>query len=63
MKSNHTREIVDVEDDEAEWLVEVLEELFDHVYIIPVRPASRREALNRKLGGLGKPPRKGSAPG
>ena len=44
MKSSHTRKIVDVEDDEAEWLVEVLEELFDHVYIIPVRPASRREA-------------------
>jgi hypothetical protein len=63
MKSSHTRKIVDVEDDEAEWLVEVLEELFDHVYIIPVRPASRREALNKKQGGLVKPPLKGSAAG
>ena len=62
MKSNHAGEIVDVEDDEAEWLIEVLEELFEHVYTIPVGPASRREALNKKLNDLGKPPRKGSAP-
>ena len=55
MKSTSSGEIVDVEEGEAEWLLEVLEELFGHYYVAPARAAARREALNKKLEDLGKP--------
>jgi hypothetical protein len=55
MKSTSSGEIVDVEENEAEWLLEVLEELFGHYYVAPARAALRREALNKKLADLGKP--------
>jgi hypothetical protein len=47
-----------VEEGEAEWLLEVLEELFGFYYIAPARAAVRRAALNQKLAELGKPPLK-----
>jgi hypothetical protein len=58
MKSTSTGTIVDVEDGEAEWLLDVLEELVDYFYVTPARAAERRDALNRKLASLGKPPLK-----
>jgi hypothetical protein len=58
VKSTSTGAIADVEDGEAEWLLEVLEELFGHYYIAPARAAARRAALNQKLQDLGKPPLK-----
>lgn len=58
LKSTNTGAIVDVEDSEAEWLLDVLEELCDFYYVAPRRALVRREALNRKLADLGKPPLK-----
>ncbi len=55
MKSTTSGSIVDVEDGEAEWLLDVLEELFDYYYVAPVKAAARRTALNAKLAAMGKP--------
>jgi hypothetical protein len=55
-KSTHTGEVVQVEPGEAEWLLEVLEALFDFVFVQPKRLAARRDALNQKLASVGKPP-------
>ncbi len=54
-KYKTTGEIVDVEPGEAEWLVEILEHLFDHRFVGPTREQERRERLNAKLSDLGKP--------
>jgi hypothetical protein len=48
-------EIVDVEAGEAEWLLEVLESLFDFVFVQPAKLEQRRSSLNEKLRELGKP--------
>lgn len=60
MKSQQTGDIVDVEEGEAEWLLDVLEGLFDFYYVAPAQAASKRAALNAKLASLGKPPLKGT---
>ncbi len=58
LKDTNTGLIVDVEPGEAEWLLEVLETLFDFAYVQPARLASRKKNLNAKLNALGKPPMK-----
>jgi hypothetical protein len=58
LKSHSSGEIVDVEEGEAEWLLDVLEELFDFYYVAPAQATAKRAALNAKLAGLGKPPLK-----
>ncbi len=58
MKSQSSGEIVDVEDGEAEWLLDVLEQLFDYYYVAPAQAAAKRAMLNAKLAELGKPPLK-----
>lgn len=58
MKYTSSGEIVEVEEGEAEWLLDVLEDLFDYYYVSPAKAAKRREALNKKLIDLGKPPLK-----
>ena len=55
LKSKSTGEIIDVEPGEAEWNLEVLEMLFDFYYVQPERTKQRRNALNSKLGDIGKP--------
>jgi len=55
-KYQSTGEIVDVEVGEAEWLLEVLELLFDYAYVQPKRAQDKKDSLNRKLAELGKPP-------
>lgn len=55
IKSENTGEIAEVEEGEAEWLLDVLEELFDHYYVRPAQAAQRRADLNEKLQDLGKP--------
>jgi hypothetical protein len=62
MKSSATGTVAEVEEGEAEWLLDVLEELFDHFYVAPAAAASKRDALNRKLAELGKPPLKAPKP-
>jgi hypothetical protein len=57
-KSKSSGEIVQVEEGEAEWLLDVIEELFDHYYVAPSAAAQRRNALNAKLAAIGKPPLK-----
>lgn len=51
-------EIVEVEPGEAEWTLEILDDLFDHYYVKPQQAAKRRDALNKKLEEVGKPPMK-----
>lgn len=58
MASKDTGEVVDVEPAEAEWLLAILESLLIYYFRLPVEIRERREALNRKLISLGKPPMK-----
>jgi hypothetical protein len=58
LKSTHSGEILDVEPGEAEWLLDVLEGLFDHYFVQPAKLAAQRKAINEKLRDAGKPPLK-----
>jgi hypothetical protein len=58
LKNTNTGEIVDVEPGEAEWLLDVLEMLFDFYFVHPMGAQARKDALNQKLLSLGKPPMK-----
>lgn len=53
-----TLQVVDVEDHEAEYCLDILDALFDHYYVRPAEAKRRREALNEKLAKAGKPPAK-----
>jgi len=55
LKNTHTGEIVDVEPGEAEWLLDVLEAMFDFTFVQPKRLEDRKKQLNEKLKSLGKP--------
>ncbi|ODS41216.1 hypothetical protein BEH94_02455 [Candidatus Altiarchaeales archaeon WOR_SM1_SCG] len=55
IKSESTGEIVDVEEGETEWILNVLEGLFDFYYVAPERTKAKRNALNAKLQSAGKP--------
>lgn len=55
LKETNTGEIVDVEPGEAEWTIEIIESLFDYIFIQPKRIERRRNELNAKLRSLGKP--------
>ncbi|MFY3382816.1 DUF4145 domain-containing protein [Paracidovorax sp. MALMAid1276] len=55
VKNTNTGEIVEVEEREGEWNLDVLEGLFDFYYVQPARDAVRRAALNAKLAAVGKP--------
>jgi hypothetical protein len=58
IKSTNSGEIVDVEPGEAEWLLDVLEGLFDFYFVQPAELKRKRDALNKKLTDAGKPPMK-----
>jgi hypothetical protein len=51
-------QIIDVEPHEAEWCLEILEEMFQHFYVRPAEAAARKAALDAKLKSAGKPPSK-----
>lgn len=55
MKSQTSGEILDVEPGEAEWTLDVLEELFDFYFVRPEQRKKKREALDLKLKDAGKP--------
>ena len=55
VKSTNTGEIVDVEAGEAEWLLDVIEGLFDFYFVQPAVLEKKREMLNEKLKAAGKP--------
>ena len=58
IKYQHTGEIVEVESGEAEWSLDVLEQLFDFYYVAPKNLEAKGQALNEKLKEAGKPPLK-----
>lgn len=59
LKDTNTGEIVDVEPGEAEWLLEVLDSLFDFAFVQPKRLEEKKKRLNKKLQDMAKPPMKG----
>lgn len=54
-KSTSSGEIIPVEMGEAEWLLDVLEALFDFYFVQPALLKAKRDALNKKLIDAGKP--------
>lgn len=56
VKSQKSGEILDVEPGEAEWTLDVLEELFDFYFVQPAKLQAKRAALNAKLVEAGKKP-------
>jgi Domain of unknown function (DUF4145) len=48
-KSTASGEIIDVEPGEAEWSLDVLDGLFDHLFVGPAKLRARRAALDAKL--------------
>jgi hypothetical protein len=56
LKRTNTGEIVEVEPGEAEWNLEVLEQLFDFYFVRPLLSRKRRDKLDKKLDEAGKPP-------
>lgn len=58
VKSTSTGEIAEVEVGEAEWLLDVLEALFDFYFVQPAILQAKRDILNAKLQDMGKPPMK-----
>lgn len=58
MKSTQTGMILDVEPGEAEWTLDVLEELFDFYFVRPATIRKKKDAFNKKLQEVGKPPMK-----
>jgi hypothetical protein len=53
-----TLQVIDVEPHEAEWCLEVIEELFEHFYVGPAMATAKKAALDAKLAAGGKPPSK-----
>jgi len=51
-------EIVKVEPNEAEWTLDIIDDLFDFYYVKPAHAAAKRAALDAKLKQAGKPPMK-----
>lgn len=54
IKSTSTGEIVEVEPHEAEWNLDVIEELFEYLFVRPEAIQKRKDALNAKLVDAGK---------
>jgi hypothetical protein len=50
-----TTQIVDVEEHEAEFCLDILDAAFDHYYVRPAEAKRRRAALDAKLKAAGKP--------
>jgi hypothetical protein len=50
-----TAEILDVQPGEAEWCLEILEDLIEHYFVRPEFEKAKVDRLNEKLRGAGKP--------
>jgi len=55
IKSTNTGAIIEVEQGEAEWLLDTLESLFDFYFVQPAKTKQKRDAINAKLTEAGKP--------
>ena len=53
-----TLQVIDVEPHEAEWCLEIIEEMFQQFYVRPAIARARKAALDAKLASAGKPPSK-----
>lgn len=60
IKNTETEAVADVEEGEAEWLLELLGDLLDAFFVAPAKREARREALNKKLAAAGKKPLAGT---
>jgi hypothetical protein len=49
-------QVIEVEPEEAEWCLQILEDLFEHFYVGPAAAAAKKAALDAKLKAAGKPP-------
>jgi hypothetical protein len=49
-KGPESGDYLEVEPGEADWTLDVLDDLFDHYFVGPARDKDRREALAAKLG-------------
>jgi len=58
IKDAQTGSVIDVEEGEAEWLLEILEALFDWYFVQPAKWQQKKAALNQKLAQAGKLPMK-----
>jgi hypothetical protein len=58
MDDKTTLQVIDVEPHEAEWCLEIIEELFEHFYVGPAAARAKKAALDAKLAAAGKPPSK-----
>lgn len=54
-KNLATGNIVDPEPDEANWLLSLLQAVFDSTFVEPARHAARKQAWNTKAAAAGKP--------
>lgn len=55
IKDSQTGTIIEVEPQEADWLIAVLESLFEVAFVQPARAQKRRDELNQKLDKAGRP--------
>jgi uncharacterized protein DUF4145 len=53
-----TVQIIDVDNHEAEYCLDILDAVFDHYYVRPAEAQRKRAALDAKLKAAGKPPSK-----
>jgi hypothetical protein len=53
-----TLQVIDVDDHEAEWCLQITEDLFEHFYVGPAAAKAMKDSLNAKLAAAGKPPAK-----
>ena len=51
-------QVIDVEEHEAEYCLDILDAVFDHYYVRPEHAKKQRAALDAKLKAAGKPPSK-----
>ena len=58
LKDTNTGEITDVVSGEAEWVLEVIDALFDFTFVQPQKIKDRRDKLNQKLASMNKRPLK-----
>lgn len=53
-----TLQVIAVEPHEAEWCLDILENMFDHYYVKTAEAKARKAALDAKLAAAKKPPSK-----
>ena len=53
-----TLQVIEVDPHEAEWCLEIIEELFEHFYVGPAAAKAKKAALDAKLAAAGKQPSK-----